>query len=79
MIVFYIVGTKEETGGNGAREVPTGVESESVVRKRRAVVTRRLLPLAWGPQQCLPAADSSQTRSLQLLEKAFDEIILCFK
>ena len=27
----------------------TGVESESVVRKRRAAVTRRLVPLAGGP------------------------------
>ena len=42
----------------------TGVESESVVRRRRAVITRRLLPLAGGAQHCLPAADSSQSRSL---------------
>ena len=31
MIVFCIVGTEEETGGDGAGEVSTGVESESVV------------------------------------------------
>ena len=49
VIVFCIVGTEEETGGDGAGEVSTGVESESVVRKRRAVVTRRLVPLAGGP------------------------------
>ena len=49
MIVFCIVGTEEETGGDGAGEVSTGVESESVVRRRRAVVTRRLVPLAGGP------------------------------
>ena len=49
MILFCIVGTEEETGGDGAREVSTGVESESVVRRRRAVVTRRLVPLAGGP------------------------------
>ena len=42
MIVFCIVGTEGETGGDGAREVSTGVESESVVRRRRDVVTRRL-------------------------------------
>ena len=48
MIVFCIVGTEEETGGDGNREVSTGVESESVVRRRRAVVTRRLVPLAGG-------------------------------
>ena len=71
--MFCVVGTEEETGGDGAGEVSTGVESESVVRRRRAVVTRRLVPLAGGPQHCLPAADSSPSRSRQLLEKAFDE------
>ena len=49
MIVFCIVGTEEETGGDGAGEVSTGVESESVVRRRRAVVTRRLVPLVGAP------------------------------
>ena len=72
MMAFCIVGTEEETGGEGAGEVSTGVESESVVRRRRAVVTRRLIPLAGGPQHCLLAADSRQSRRRQLLEKAFD-------
>ena len=79
MIAFCILGTEEETGGDGAGEVSTGVESESLVRKRRAVVTRQVVPLAGGPQHCLPVADSSQNRSHQLLEKAFDEGIPCFK
>ena len=79
MIVFCTVGTEEATGGDGTGEVSTGVDSESVVRRRRAVVTRRLVPLAGGPQPCLPAAESSESRSRQLLEKAFDEGILCFK
>ena len=79
MIVFCIVGTEEKTGGDGAGEVSTGVESESMVRKRRAVVTRRIVPLTGGPQHCLPAADSSKSRSRQLLEKAFDEGIPCSK
>ena len=48
-VLFCVVGTEEETGGDGAMEVSTGVESESVVRRRRAVVTRRLVPLAGGP------------------------------
>ena len=48
-MVFCIVGTEEETGGDGAGEVSTGVESESVVRRRRAFVTRRLLSLLGGP------------------------------
>ena len=49
MIVFFILGTEEETGGDRAGEVSTGVESESVVGRRRAVVTRRLVALAGGP------------------------------
>ena len=49
MVVLCIVGTEEETGGDGAGEVSTGVESESVVRRRRAVVTRILVPLVGGP------------------------------
>ena len=79
MNAFCILGTEKETGGDGAGEVSTGVESESVVRRRRAVVTRQLVPLAGGPQHCLPVADSSQNRSRQLLEKAFDEVIPCLK
>ena len=47
-MVFCIAGTEEETGGDGAGEVSTSVESESVVRRRRAVGTRRLVPLAGG-------------------------------
>ena len=49
MVVFCIIGTEKETAGAGAGEVSTGVEIESVVRRRRAVVTRRLVPLAGGP------------------------------
>ena len=79
MVVFCNIGTEEETGGDGAGGVSTGVENESVVRRWRAVVTRRLVPLAGGPQHCLPAANSSKSRSRQLLEKAFDEGIPCFK
>ena len=48
MVVVCIIGTEKETGGDGAGEVSTGAESESVVRRRRAVVTRRLVPLAGG-------------------------------
>ena len=78
-MVFWIVATEEETGGDGVGEVSTGVESESVVRRRWAAITRRLEPLIGGSQHCLSAADSSKSRSRQLLEKAFDEGILCSK
>ena len=49
MIVLCIVGTEEESGGDGAGEVSTGVESESVLRKRRPVVTGRLILFAGSP------------------------------
>ena len=74
-----VLGTEEGTGGDGAGEVSTGVESENVLRRRRAVVTGRLVPLAGGPQQCLSAAELSQSCSRQPLEKAIDEVILCYK
>ena len=79
MIAFCILGTEEAISGDGAGEVSTGLESEGVVRRRRAVVTRQLVPLAGGPQHCLPVANSSQDRSRQLLEKAFDEGIPLFQ
>ena len=79
MITFCILGTEEATGRDGAGEVSTGLESEGVVRRRRAVVTRQLVPLAGGPQHCLPVANSSQDRSRPLLEKAFDEGIPLFQ
>ena len=47
--MFCIVGTEEETGRDGVAEVSTGVESKRVVRRRRAFVIRRLVPLAGGP------------------------------
>ena len=58
---------------------PLAWRGEGVVRRRRAVVTRQLVPLAGGPQHCLPVANSSQDRSRQLLEKAFDEGIPLFE
>ena len=47
--MFCVVGTEEETGGDGAGDVSTVVESGSVVRRRRVVVTRQQVPLAGWP------------------------------
>ena len=75
-MVYCLVGTEEETGGDGAGEVSTGVESESVMRRRRAVVTRRLLRLVGGPS--IVFLRPTQARlGVELLEKAFDEGIFC--
>ena len=49
--------------------MPTEVESKSHYGRRRAVVTRRLVPLAGGGST--PFAGSSHDRSRELLE-AFD-------
>ena len=47
--MLCVIETEEETGGNGAGEVSTGAGSENMVRRRRAVVTRRLVLLSEGP------------------------------
>ena len=71
--------TEVETGGEGAGEMFTGGKSKIVVHRKRAVVTRKLVPFAGGPQHFLRAANSNLSSSRELLEKAFDEGILCFK
>ena len=48
-VLYCVVGTEERTGRDGAGDVSTGVENESVVRRRWAVVTKRLVPLAGCP------------------------------
>ena len=59
-------------------DIPTEAETRSQVRRRRAVVTRRLVPLAcFAP---VLFASSSQERSRELSEEAFDNgmyIIRC--
>ena len=51
-------------------DVPTKAETRSQCRRRRAVVTRRLVPLAGGAS--VPFAGRSHERSRELLEEAFD-------
>ena len=51
-------------------DIPTEAETRSQCRRGRAVVTRRLVPLAGGSS--VPFAGSSHERSRELLEEAFD-------
>ena len=51
-------------------DVPTEAETRSQCRRRRAVVTRRLVPLAGVSS--VPFGGSSHERSRELLEEAFD-------
>ena len=51
-------------------DIPTEAETRSQCRRRRAVVTRRLVPLAGGAS--MPFGGSSHERSRELLEEAFD-------
>ena len=51
-------------------DVPTEAETRSQCRRRRAVVTRRLVPLAGVSS--VPLGGSSHERSRELLEEAFD-------
>ena len=52
-------------------DIPTEAETRRQCRRRRAVVTRRLVPLAGGASE--PFAGSSHERSRELLEEAFDD------
>ena len=51
-------------------DVPTEVETRSQCGRRRAIVTRRLVPLADGAS--MPFSGSSHEQSRELLEEAFD-------
>ena len=51
-------------------DIPTEAETRSQCRRRRAVVTRRLVSLAAGAS--VPFAGSSHENSRELLEEAFD-------
>ena len=50
-------------------DIPTEAETRSQCRRGRAVVTRRLVPLAGGAS--VPFAGSSHERSRELLDEAF--------
>ena len=69
-----VVGTEEETGGHWAGGVSTGVE-----RQETGCCYQKTGAARWAPQHCLLVANSSQTKSRQLLKKAFDDSILCSK
>ena len=51
-------------------DISTEAETRSRCRRGRAVLTRRLVPLAGGAS--VPFAGSSHERSRELLEEAFD-------
>ena len=68
---WYFTGVSEAAmTSSGCDDIPTEAETGSQVRGRRAVVTRRLVPLVGIAP--VPFASSSHKRSLELLEKAFD-------
>ena len=69
--VRYSIGVSDGALGlSDCDDVPTEVETRSQYGRRRAVVTRRLVPLAGGAST--PFAGSSHERSRELLEEAFD-------
>ena len=69
--VCYFIGIGEGAMvSSDCDDVPTEAETRSQCRRRRAVVTRRLVPLAGGSP--VPFAGSSHERSRELLEEAFD-------
>ena len=67
---WYFIGVIEAAMiSSGCDEIPTEAETRSQVRRRRAVVTRRLVPLTGIAR--VPFASSSQQRYRELLEEAF--------
>ena len=69
--VSYFIGVSEGVMiSSDCDDIPTEAETRSQSRRRRAVVTRRLVPLAGAAS--VPFASSSHERSRELLEEAFD-------
>ena len=69
--VWYSIGVSDGAMGvSDCDDVPTEVETRSRSGRRRAVVTRRFVPLAGGAS--MPFPGSSHERSRELLEEAFD-------
>ena len=69
---WYFIGLSEAAMiSPDCDDIPIEAETRSQVRRRRAVVTRRLVPLA-GIAPVL-FASSSHERSRELLEEAFDK------
>ena len=68
---LYFIGSSEAAMiSSDCDDIPTEAETRSQVRRRRAVVTRRWVPLAGIAP--VPFASSSHERSRDLLEEAFD-------
>ena len=69
--VWYSIGVSDGALGlSDCDDVPTEVETRSRSGRRRAVVTRRFVPLAGSGS--MPFPGSSHERSRELLEEAFD-------
>ena len=69
--VWYFIGVSEcAMISSDCDDVPIEAETRSQCTRRRAVVTRRLVPLAGGSP--VPLGGSSHERSRELLEEAFD-------
>ena len=71
--VFFLGDADTIPAMSGTEEVSTGVETDGQLRGRHIVVTRKLVPLAGGPQHDVPEAVHSRKRSRELLERAFDD------
>ena len=68
---FFIGVSEAAMTSSGCDDIPTEAETRSQFRRRRAVVIRRLVPLAGIAP--VPNAKSSHERTRELLEDAFDK------
>ena len=75
---WYFIGVSEAAMiSSGCDDIPVEAETRSQVRRRRAVSTRRLVPLAGIAP--VPFASSSHERSRELFEEAFDNGMHLFR
>ena len=76
--VWFIIGVIEDAMIYfDCDDIPTEAEARSQFRRRRSVVTRRLVPLSGRAP--VPHASTSRERSRELLEETFDNLMLYFK
>ena len=75
---WYLIGVSEAAMiSSGCDDITTETETRSQFRRRPAVVTRRLFPLAGSAP--VPLASNSRERNRELLEEVFDNGMYDFR
>ena len=78
-VIFYSSPVGDVPGRSVAGEVPTEVDTDVPVSNRRAVITRRLFPVADDGRRPVCSGVPVLERSRELLEQAFDTGMVVFR